>query len=69
MALTSIFLSQGGCVFYKGKATRPRLVHEIEANTPADTVEPAKPGDSSLPPPGSLEPKEQGEAGDENGGE
>ncbi len=54
VALLAIVLTVGGCVWYKGRLIRPRIIPEIEADTPADTVNPVRRTSSEQPPPGSL---------------
>jgi len=53
VALAVTFLATG-CVWYKGRQIRPRIIPQIEADTPADTVAPVRRTNSEQPPPGSL---------------
>jgi len=53
-AVLGITLTLVGCVWYKGSQIRPRIVPEIEADTPPDTVEQVQQSGAVQQPPGSL---------------
>jgi len=53
-AVLGVAITLVGCVWYKGRLIRPRIVPEIEADTPADTVAPARGSGTIQQPPGAF---------------